>query len=165
MWQGHPSFPDELRNQFNTTVQVREFSIATEPSPSRPSDIASKVRAEINTLKADPVLGGEWLSTWAHWFVVAVREGKLQDWVPPVGTAMVNSNMRYDWAPSFGMEGGSSYHTQTSLVRFLRVFRANPTERGGEANGAVELGFSVPSESLQRIRDLVEEDKRQWSES
>jgi hypothetical protein len=72
--------------------------------------------------------------------------------------------LRYDWAITFG-QPSANYHTNTSLVRFLRVFQANPRE-GASAKGErdVELIFRVDAgRAAEQVSRIVDEDRARWA--
>lgn len=76
-----------------------------------------------------------------------------------------SSDSRYDWAIKFG-QAGANYHTDVSLLRFLRVFLAN-AKPGAEAEPMdtrdIELVFRVPvGPAAKSVEKIIEDDREKW---
>ncbi|KAL1413217.1 hypothetical protein Q8F55_000970 [Vanrija albida] len=168
MHKDHPAFPPNLGTLAANVAQMRKFALpakaADASSTKRTAAIARVVRGALNELRNDADLTLKWLSNAADHLEEAAKTGQAQLLVPPPGVAMVNSNLRYDWAIKFG-QPSANYHTSTSLPRFLRVFQANPRE-GADQPGErdVELVFRVEwGGAAEAVKQVIAEDRKRWA--
>lgn len=114
----------------------------------------------MNQLRNNPDIMLKWLSNAAHQIGTAAHNDLAFLLVPKPGQVVINSNFRYDWAIKFG-QTSAQYYTNVSIVRFLRVFRANDSHPTGTA----ELVFRVENgPGVEAVEGVIASDRKAWAE-
>lgn len=185
---GDRAFPRNLSTLVANVAQMREIPIPPPQSDQKASlrarDVARVIRGGMNELRNDRDVMLKWLGNAAYEIGRAAHEGKGMCLVPKPGGVVINSNMRwvgsrgrtfwkganvrYDWAIKFG-QPGCNYHTEVSLVRFLRVFLANAApgqEAAPVGERDVELNFRIEwGKAAEAVQQVIDADRAKWAAS
>ncbi|WVQ85921.1 hypothetical protein IAT38_008089 [Cryptococcus sp. DSM 104549] len=160
----HPAFPPTLAALAANVTQMRFIPIPKTSSGVNPASIASAVRKEIVKLRETPEITLPWIANAAHHLRQAALKQQGQVLVTKENEVNINSNIKLSWNFPFGFQPHQvAFHTSASIVRFLRVFQANPLE-GEKLGDRVELIFNVPRGGVKEaVEKLFESDRAEWA--